>query len=210
MNAEPTTTSVARSELVSANEVLIAEYLDRLRRAAGGLAPAARAELLDDIAAHLAERAGPGTDEARTRQVLDELGTPEEIAAAAAAETGVPDGGSTGGSAAAPARAGGGELAYDVGTVVVLLLAGFVVPVLGWIAGVVMLWNGPRWTTREKWAGTLLWPAAILVGCALLLLGHVTVGGVGPIVFVIGGLVELAGLVTAFTILLRAAARRRV
>ncbi|HEY2056885.1 MAG TPA: hypothetical protein VGH57_00830 [Amycolatopsis sp.] len=210
MNAEPTTTSVVRSELLSANDVLIAEYLDRLRRAAAGLAPATRAELLDDIAAHLAETAGPGADEARTRQVLDELGTPEEIAAAAAAETGVPASGLAGGLAAAPARAGGGELAYDVGTVVVLLLAGFVVPVLGWIAGVVMLWNGPRWTTREKWAGTLLWPAAILVAGALLLLGHALAGGVGPMVFLLGGLIELAGLVTAFTILLRAAARRRV
>jgi uncharacterized membrane protein len=200
MNAEPTTTSVVRSEPLSATDVLIAEYLDRLRRAAVGLPPAARAELLDDIAAHLAETAGPGADEARTRQVLDELGTPEEIAAAAAAETGVPAG--------APARAGG-ELAYDVGTVLVLLLAGFVVPVLGWIAGVVMLWNGPRWTTREKWAGTLLWPAAILVAGALLLLGHGLAGGVGPMVILLGGLVVLAGLVTAFTILLWAAARRR-
>jgi hypothetical protein len=203
MNAEPTTTSLVRSEPLATTDALIADYLDRLRRAGAGLPPAARAELLDDIAAHLAETVGPGADEAQARQALDELGTPKEIAAAAAAESGAP----VGVPAGAPARAGG-ELAYDVGTVLVLLLGGFVVPVLGWIAGVVMLWNGPRWSTREKWAGTVLWPAAILVAGTLLLLGH-RAGGVGPEVVLLGGIAVLVGLGAGFTILLRAAARRR-
>ncbi|WP_328610320.1 hypothetical protein OG943_14700 [Amycolatopsis sp. NBC_00345] len=209
MNAEPTTTSLVRSEPLSTTDALITDYLDRLRRAGAGLPAATRAELLDDIAAHLAELVGPGADEARARQVLDELGTPEEIAAAAAAESGAPAGASAGGPAGGPARAGGGELAYDVGTVLVLLLAGFVVPVLGWIAGVVMLWNGPRWSTGEKWAGTLIWPAAIVVTGMVLGLAHALAGGVGPVVLLLGAIVVLAGLVAGFAVLLRAAARRR-
>ncbi|MDT8912557.1 HAAS signaling domain-containing protein [Amycolatopsis sp. PS_44_ISF1] len=193
MSTEPTTTSQFRSEPLSAAEALSTEYLDRLRRAAAGLPAGRRAELIDDITAHLSELIGPDADEARARQVLDELGTPEEIAAAAAAEGGT-------------AHPGGGELAYDVATGLVLLLGGFVVPVLGWVAGVVMLWNGPRWSTREKWAGTLIWPAAIVVGVVLLLVAH---AGLGPAVLLIGGLVVLAGLIAGFAVLMRAAAQRR-
>ena len=79
--------------------------------------------MLDDITAHLPETIGPGADESRARQVLDDLGTPEELAAAAAAASGT------------PVRASGVRI-YDLATVLVLLLGGFVVPVLagspGW------------------------------------------------------------------------------
>lgn len=53
--------------------------------------------------------------------------------------------------------------AYPVLTVLMLMLGGFVLPVVGWLAGVVMLWTGRAWTTGEKWLGTLVWPAVVVV-----------------------------------------------
>ena len=175
------------TEPMPGTEALIAGYLNRLRRASAALPAAARAELLDDISAHLTETIGPGADEIQVRQALDELGTPEEIAAEAVAESG------------APARSSGDRL-YDVATVLLLLLGNFVVPVLAWIVGVVMLWNGPRWNTSQKWIGTLVWPVAVL----LFLVVHWTAMTIMPLVVVIG----LAVVVTELVILLRAAARQ--
>jgi hypothetical protein len=176
-------------------EELTTEYLARLRRAAADLPAGARAELCDDIRAHLAESLGTDADEATAREVLDELGSPEEIVAAAAAETGT-----------RPAGRSQGALLYDVAAVLVLLLGGFVVPVAGWVAGVVMLWAGPRWGLRQKWGGTLLWPAAIVVGALALLADHVARGRLVAVV-VIGALVVLAGLISGCVWLLRTAAR---
>ena len=100
--------------------------------------------------------------------------------------------------------------AYDVATVLVLMLGGFVVPVVGWLAGVVMLWASPRWTVADKWLGTAVWPAVVVVPA-------VTFGAVAAasqdtgLGFVVGGIVGvlalLVGLPTAFVRLLRSGRR---
>ncbi|MEW2506031.1 hypothetical protein AB0878_36830 [Amycolatopsis sp. NPDC047767] len=190
MSTEPTRTSATGSEPMPDIEALISDYLDRLRRASTRLPAATRAELLDDITAHLAETIRSGADEGRARQVLDELGAPEEIAAAAAAESGT------------PVRTSG-ERVYDVATPLILLLGNFVVPVLGWVAGVAMLWNGPRWNTRQKWIGTLIWPVITLLFLAAVLIHRGLL--VMPAVMIFG----LAGLVAELIFLLRAAARQQ-
>lgn len=53
--------------------------------------------------------------------------------------------------------------AYPVLTVLMLMLGGFVLPIVGWLAGVVMLWAGKSWTPQQKWLGTLVWPAVVAV-----------------------------------------------
>lgn len=65
---------------------LISEYLQRLYRIAADLPEGARTELYEDIRAHLADTLAPNADETTVREVLDELGSPEEIVAAAASE----------------------------------------------------------------------------------------------------------------------------
>ncbi|GIH20024.1 HAAS signaling domain-containing protein [Rugosimonospora africana] len=183
------------------SDTLIADYLERLRRASVDLPAGSRAELMQDIGAHLAEKVDATASEVQVRRVLDELGTPEEIAAVAADQSGArPSAGAGGG--------GGGGLAYDTATVLVLLLGGFVIPVLGWIAGVVMLWNGPRWDARHKWAGTLIWPAAIVFTLMVLTADHRASGHLGVVV-VIGLAVVVAGLVAGFGYLLRGARSSR-
>ncbi|MDL5486918.1 hypothetical protein [Microbacterium wangruii] len=58
---------------------------------------------------------------------------------------------------------------YVALTVVLITIGGFIVPWVGWIAGIVMLWISRAWTTREKWIGmlALLATAAAVVATAM-------------------------------------------
>ena len=69
-------------------DYLVDDYLERLRRELSGLPGGRRRELLQKISEHIAEgRASlPGDDEAGVRALLDRLGDPEYIAAAARLE----------------------------------------------------------------------------------------------------------------------------
>ncbi len=185
---------------MNSTDKLIADYRDRLSRAMADLPPARRAELLGDIDVHLAEATTHARDQASVLQVLDELGAPEGIAEAARAESGT-----------RPRRGVDGALAYDVLAVLALLLGGFFVPLVGWIAGVVMVWNGPRWTTADRWIGTLAWPAALAPLVALLAgLSLAPQPDSGPVwVLLPVGLLSAALILVPTVHLLRVAARRR-
>lgn len=70
---------------------------------------------------------------------------------------------------------------YPPVTVLLIIGGGFVVPVVGWVAGVTMLWAADVWSARDKWLGTLAGPAAVALGLVVsigvtLLLGS-SVGG---------------------------------
>jgi len=64
---------------------LVADYLGRLEAASANLPPDRRDELLDEIGHHIAtaRAAGAAIDEAAVRSLLDRLGPPEVIVAAA-------------------------------------------------------------------------------------------------------------------------------
>lgn len=127
---------------------LIDDYLRRLDRALRGVPRARRREVVEEITAHIADaraEAG-GLDEAATRTLLDRLGDPEDIAAETRARFG------------REARPPG---AFEVTAVVLLLFGGFVL-VIGWLAGVIMLWTSNAWTTRDKVLGTLVVPGGLL------------------------------------------------
>ncbi|GAA1163035.1 HAAS signaling domain-containing protein [Nesterenkonia sandarakina] len=180
-------------------ERLIADYRERLTQATSDLPAGHRAELLSDIDTHLSEAVSQAPDEASVLQMLDDLGTPESIADAAREEAGVLPRGRTDGS-----------LFYDVLSVLVLSLGGFVVPVVGWIAGVIMIWNGPRWTMTDRWAGTLAWPAAIAPPFAFLFATHaIPQFSPAPAWILLTGLFSIVLLVVPMVHLLRVAARRR-
>jgi hypothetical protein len=137
------------------DDQLVAAYLRRLRRAARGLPRARRNELLDEIADHVAQARAAGA--APLRDVLGGLGDPEEIAAAAGPVRG--------------ARLGGVEAA----AIALLLFGGFIF-LVGWFAGLILLWISPRWRWPDKLLGTLVWPG----GCAaVLLLGVLGASGAG-------------------------------
>lgn len=130
---------------------VVNDYLSRLDVAAANLPPARRAELLQEIREHIdsARAAGAAADEATVRTMLDRLGEPEEIVAAAREETAA----IAGPELVATQSGTGLELAAAL-----LLTIGSFVPIIGWAVGAVLLWGSRRWSTREKLLGTLVVP----------------------------------------------------
>lgn len=75
--------------IVNKSDALVEDYLDELEKELAGLAPRERRELVEDLTEHIrSERAELETDsEAGVRQILDRLGSPATVAAAARAES---------------------------------------------------------------------------------------------------------------------------
>ena len=140
----------------------VQEYVRRLETAGRSLPPERLAEVLADVRDHVrqavaAEVAAGGDAAAAARNALARLGTPEEIARAEAEQSGVP----VAVAAAGPAQPGG-LVRYGEPLAVFLLLFGGFLLVVGWFAGVVLLWLSPSWRLREKLLGTFVWPFGYL------------------------------------------------
>lgn len=154
-------------------QALVEDYLARLRAAAAVLPPERRRELLDEIADHIADAQAAGAaDQPAVHALLERLGEPAEIVAAAWDDT------STSG---APTGLGMEGLALRV-----MAYGGVLLPVVGWLVGVAMVWMSRRFQLREKLAATLLLPGGVwgffplplrvdLPGC------KVTGGGCSPL-----------------------------
>jgi uncharacterized membrane protein len=136
-------------------DTLVDHYLKDLEAELRGLPANRRRELLDEVGEHItAARATMDTEtEAAIRSVLERLGDPADIAAEARERFGIQ---------AEPTKP-------TIPWLEVLTLAIFVlvpllfwlgmsmlVPFLGWLVGLVLLWRSHRWTTRDKRIGTLL------------------------------------------------------
>ena len=120
------------------------DYLRQLERAAHRMPRADRHELLAEIRSHLDAGLSAEAPEAEVRNLLAELGSPQDIVAAA-----VPD--------EAPPRRGAREI-----FALLLLLTGLP-PVVGWLVGVGLLLWSPLWTARQKALGALVWPGGYVV-----------------------------------------------
>jgi hypothetical protein len=64
----------------------------------------------------------------------------------------------------------GGMRRYDAVTVFLLLAGGVILPVVGWVAGAVMLLASRRWTFRDKLIGLLVWPGGLALAVGLIVL----------------------------------------
>lgn len=150
----------------------VTDYLARLGDVARRLSDAQRTELLDAITEHIGDaraRGGP-LDEAATLTMLDRLGDPADIVAAAAAEQPAADRETSRAVSAAEAPGRGSGTGLEIAAVV-LLTAGSLVPVLGWMVGIVLVWCSRRWRFSEKLLATLVFPGG--TGLALWLGGTV-------------------------------------
>jgi hypothetical protein len=154
---------------------LVADYLRRLNAALHGLPRARRRELIQEISEHIAAaRAAAATDdEASIRTLLDDLGNPEDIAVEAREREGLKPQGRW----------------LDVAALVLLLVGGVVLPVVGWVIGMVLLWVSETWTTREKLVGTLVVPGGLAPASFLGVFGAYTESCGGPV----GGPVTCTG-----------------
>jgi hypothetical protein len=188
--------------MMTTTHPLADDYLRRLERAARGLPRRERDDLVADIRAHVEAGLAPDSTEADVRNLLDELGPPEDVVAAAA-----------------PDRPETGRGARE--TFALVLLVTGLPPVLGWLAGVGLLLWSPLWSLRQKLLGILVWPGGYvaLLGLGVVAERSCTAGGpvgvpvdcvsAGPSVRSIVGIVVLAVLpliVAAY--LYRAAGRR--
>ncbi|MFF1823158.1 hypothetical protein ACFVWG_38010 [Kribbella sp. NPDC058245] len=130
---------------------LIAAYLSDLVLAAEPLPAERRTDLMVDVTAHIAEaRAAGATSEDDVRQMLKQLGEPRDIVVAASDGLVLVEP-----QPAAPPqpRFRGREIA-----VFFLLPFGVYIFLVGWFAGLYLLWKSDRWTDREKWLATFIMP----------------------------------------------------
>ncbi|MEP6760533.1 MAG: hypothetical protein ABJA93_04125 [Sporichthyaceae bacterium] len=141
--------------------LLAEDYLRRLEQASWSLPSHDRAELLAEIRGHLQAGLTPESTDADVRNLLDELGTPEDIVAAAQAS---PDGAPVSGMpTAAPQVPASPWGAVEIVAVLALTLGTFVVPIIGPIVGIVLVWASTRWTHREKTVATILTVLPVIV-----------------------------------------------
>jgi uncharacterized membrane protein len=141
--------------MTSKADALLDHYLNDLEAELHGLPANRRREFLDEVGEHIAAaRAAldPET-EAGIRTVLERLGDPADIAAEARERFGVQ---------AKPARPAIPWL--EVATLAILVLVpvtvwlgiAMVIPLLGWLVGLALLWRSRRWTIHDKRIGILL------------------------------------------------------
>jgi len=136
-------------------DALILRYLQDLEGELRDLPANRRQELLDEVGEHIAAaRAAldPET-EAGVRTMLERLGDPADIAAEARERFGVQR---------PPARPATPWL--EVIAIVLL-----VIPFVGWVVGVVLVWLSRLWTTRDKLIGTLGGMSWVLAGLGVVM-----------------------------------------
>jgi uncharacterized membrane protein len=122
---------------------LVDDYLRRLEAAAAELPQERRSELVAEIREHIdhALREIAEDDEVAIRNILERLGSPEEIAEEAAGPQ---------------AAVGIGHEGGQAGRLEVAALIALVVPFIGWLVGLVLVVLSRAWSTREKLAGFVL------------------------------------------------------
>lgn len=155
---------------------IVEGYLARLELALAGSDPARRAELLEDVRAHIAEARAALTEEtdAALLAILDRLGDPATVAAGLAEDA--PPGDARDSRNARPIAASRWGL-LEAGA---LLLTFFV-----WPVGVLLAWLSRSWDRQEKVVATLIGGMAFVIGFPLF---APVVGVVlGPIIGMLGG-----------------------
>jgi uncharacterized membrane protein len=137
----------------STADKLVEDYLKRLKAETSALPRTARRELIQEISDHIAEARADvsAASEAEIRTVLDRVGEPAMIAAEARERFGI----------------GGRPRRVEIAALILLPIGGVVLPMLGWLVGVTLLWISNAWTTRDKVIGTLVVPGGLLLPLAL-------------------------------------------
>jgi hypothetical protein len=168
---------------MSATDQLVSDYLGRLRMATADLPTSEREELVANIAEHIAASMEEldRSDEAAVRTILDRLGDPAVIATEARGQSSQP-------GTSPPGGQGPGWLEW--GGVAMLGIGSYVLPVIGTVAGLIMVSMSRWWSTRQKVVAALLSLAGVLVIPLIgigILAARTSESGPGPSTPVISG-----------------------
>jgi uncharacterized membrane protein len=157
---------------------VVRTYLDQLEATLSGV----REDVRHDIVAGIAEELrGLSPSEAAAR--IEALGDPEFIAAEARAEDAASATAEPGAASPKPTPAASGDVRwYVVLAALLVAVGGVVVPVIGWIVGIALVWLSRTWHTSEKWAATL----TVITAVGLAVLINLVTLGLRP-----GGLVGM-------------------
>ena len=163
---------------------LVDDYLRRLEAAASHLPRQRRKELVGEIEEHVdAALAESGDDEAAVRNVLERLGSPDEIAAAAGV---------------APER---GQLEKAA---LFVLSVSFILPGIGYLIGAGLVLASKAWDGRHKTIGLLIPPLVVLAGAVVVLAGAASIAdgesfdsGLGPLEIAVLAVNLLSGVAAA-------------
>lgn len=145
------------------------DYLAELDRELAGVPDDVRQGIVAGITEEL-----EGLDAAAATSRIATLGDPAFIAAEARAGAGpISTGARSAAVVLAPPRASE-QRWYVVLTALLLYVGGLVVPLAGWVAGIMMLWASKLWTRNEKLVATTVPPVVVVV-----LFGIFSIGGSG-------------------------------
>ncbi|WP_157156640.1 hypothetical protein [Diaminobutyricimonas sp. LJ205] len=137
---------------------VVRSYLAQLEAALVGVPDSVSRDIRAGVAEELT-----GLDAAAAAARIEELGDPAFIAAEARAEAGAPPV-----IVAPPAAAPAGDSrAYTIIAALLVALGGILVPVLGWIVGIAMVWMSRTWSLGEKLVATLTGPASVLLAAGV-------------------------------------------
>lgn len=139
-------------------------YLNELKSALAGVPEDVARDILDGVAEELA-----GLDSAAAATRIEEVGDPAFIAAEARAES-APNAEEVVHAGASP---GGDPRWYTVLASLLVAFGGAVVPLLGWVFGIAMVWMSKTWRTWEKWVATASFP---VIAAVVALLGFIGSG----------------------------------
>lgn len=123
---------------------LAVSYLREVERGLAPLPRGRRDEVVADLREHLDASIGAAESEADVRNVLDRLGEPRDVAAAALAEAGV--------------VVSGSKPVMEWFAVALVSFGSLLVPVVGWLVGIVLVFASSIWQRRHKAMAALLVP----------------------------------------------------
>jgi len=147
---------------------VVRSYLGELNRTLAGVPDDVRQGIVVGVAEEL-----EGLDAAAAASRIESLGDPAFIAAEARAEARAGAAPNPSAAKLAPSRASE-QRWYVVVTALLLEFGGLLVPLAGWVAGIMLLWASPLWTRGEKLVATIVPPAV-----GVLLFSSLAIGGSG-------------------------------
>jgi uncharacterized membrane protein len=136
-------------------DTILGGYRLRLEEELNGLPRARREEIIAEFDAHIrdARTAHAAETDADLLNLLDRLGDPSVIGTEARERFDV----------AEPASAGGREVI----ALLLLVVGPFIVPVVTWVLGAMLVWSSVAWSAREK-RNSLAWSLIVIVVLTLI------------------------------------------